>query len=288
MKLQQTALAIAVAAMAGAAVAQPTITFTLLEARWSNAQGGNGISYLPDSDAPSTAGDFVTYPGEAVVRWGLLGNTGTGDQQSGYRFAPENTDLVVDPEGLPPGVTPTVFGTFTHENFPINRGTGISAVTLDLLGTVEYTPDTAGFDSVNALAPVDVVFSYLFSHTETPNRDTPEECENQEPGDLNDPPCADIVTVTSEPTTDEAVFNVGTIDGQAVTDTVELVYSAFSQNQDFSTSFDPFFSQEGQENSAFVGFNFTVARQVEPAPIPAPLALLSAGLLGLAWARRRT
>lgn len=104
------------------------------------------------TDADLQPNGVINGLGTDTIRFGEEANW--WDRQSGYRFEGAAPPAIeVDPGDH------FVLGEFTHFNYPVESGTSITAAMLDV--TVDLTIDGHLFE--------DVVFSYKFSHEETPN-----------------------------------------------------------------------------------------------------------------------
>ncbi|MBS7812014.1 THxN family PEP-CTERM protein [Roseococcus pinisoli] len=171
------------------------------------------------------------------------------NSQSGLGFNPANP-----PAAVVNTDTTFLLGTLTHYNEPINSGTAASSARLNLATTI------AG------AVPSTQTFSYQFLIDETPN--TPP-CAYP-----STTPCADRITFNN--LTTSSSFMIG-----GVPYTIELL--GFSSNGGATIS-SSFISQEGGSNSIQL-----YARITTPTPVPEPasFAILGAGLLGLAAARKR-
>ncbi|MEP1216107.1 MAG: THxN family PEP-CTERM protein [Marinobacter sp.] len=119
------------ASLVAPAFAMPVISVDSVSGVWSDAVGGINVNYDGQE-----------------VRWG-----GVQTQQSGYRFdgsAPAAFEVDTNQE--------FDLGTFTHFNYQIDRGTGVSSVLLSLSMDISV-------DGNPYAAPL----SFTFLHEETPN-----------------------------------------------------------------------------------------------------------------------
>ncbi|MBC9245535.1 THxN family PEP-CTERM protein [Paracoccus sp. 11-3] len=226
-----------------AAAQAATLNVTNVSAVWSNPIGGAAVTTGMNGDV-------------AELRWG------TGAKKSGYDFDP------LSPSG--PHSQDTVFniGTFTHHNFPIGDGTGISGATLD----VEFT-FYLGSDSSTTYTRMS---QFVFDHNETPNSANP--CANGLPnGDpSNAGGCADLVTASTNPATSETF----TITEGGITRTYVFDVTGFNIGEDFWT-------KENMSNSATLQAQYTYEENIAPVPLPAAAWLLMAGVGGFAAVGRR-
>jgi len=134
----------AVALLAAApADAAPNIEFTLLQAAWYNAIGGQSVIYDPGEDILA---DTVT------VSWGTP-FPGFSGEQSSYVFEARETPFDEGPNQQ------FDLGEFTHNNWPIVSGGGIDSVNLRLVGNLTVTNSDNSVDVVNG-----ITFLYLFDH----------------------------------------------------------------------------------------------------------------------------
>ncbi|NOH85928.1 hypothetical protein F0249_19265, partial [Vibrio sp. 03-59-1] len=120
-----------------------SFTFAGIEAEWTSSTGGNNKSTF-DGDDNDTAKD--------QLRWG---NVDSSKRQSGYGFADNDAALL----GELPLNQEIVLGTFTHYNYTIGTGTGITEATL---GVNFQLTDTYGHSQ-------SVSLNISFEHNETPN-----------------------------------------------------------------------------------------------------------------------
>jgi hypothetical protein len=230
---------------AGAAMAAPTpldLTIDSVLGTWHNVIGGENVD-------ESAAGPAAS----AAVSWGFPAND--DDAQSAYIFdglAPSGPHVSGDE---------FVVGTFTHDNFTISGGGGITSadLSLEITGSVDGTSFT--------LTP-----TYTFTHVETVNNPGSGVCE--EGGEV---PCPDLVSfalVSGDTSTSFVVgafkYSVGLIPG-------------FQTADGFV---DEFLTEEGIANSADLLAEFEVA----PIPVPAALPLFATalGALGVMSRRRRS
>jgi hypothetical protein len=209
-----------------------TLTLTSVTGLWHDVQGGANVSIVPPG-----GGDPTT------LSWG---NTiQSGDSRSSYVFdgLPGAYDVGVD----------FTLGTFTHNNFPIPSGSGITGtqLTANFVGNIDGTPF-----NVSSL--------YQFTHNETPN--TGGGC------------CNDIVTAITNPGGSVPVLISG----------VEYIFAftGFKVGDDVFTQFS---TVENASNVAQLQGVLIEKSLVPPVPLPAALPLFAGGLglLGLLSRRRK-
>ncbi|OJY70007.1 MAG: hypothetical protein BGP16_09895 [Sphingobium sp. 66-54] len=157
-----TALSVVMSAPAMADV--KTVSFTNIKAEWYDWSGGFNV--VPDNNGTP----------DASVEWGKNG-------RSGYAFTTTLPAISVDTDIQMSGLT--TIGEFTHFNYVIDSGSGISSIKLKLLMDV-YVGD----DLVD-----NVAFYYSFNHWETPNGSNPCADGNPHGSGVNVNGCADNVRV---------------------------------------------------------------------------------------------
>ena len=207
-----------------------------------------------------TGGEYVGYSlGGSKISWGEP----AGSSQSYYQFTgaqPPET-VAVAPS------TNFLLGTFTHGNFPIYSGGGITGVKLDVTLAMAIPSNGAGGGTNTTKT-----FTYNFSHWETPNSANP--CANGGTNGVgvNVNGCADRALILN-PTPNQTF----TID-----DVEYTLLMRFSQDggQTFASQF---WTIEGLANSAQLYGYFTT----EVVPEPGFYGMLGLGLAGLYAAVRR-
>ena len=224
------------------------ISFTNIQATWFSPVGGNNISYVTNGQPNSE------------IRWG---NPSGNTPKSGYGYTSiGNLNLSVDPMTDTSAVTN--IGQFTHFNFPINSGSGISSVKLQL--TTDVLVDNVLFGNVS--------FVYAFNHTETSNNSNP--CANGGPNNagVNVNGCADRVEVNFNQ--ESGFFTIDNVD-------YALDVRGFLVDDDPA---DLFWTTENRTNEAFLRGQVVLRTQAGAVPEPATWAMMIGGL-GLVGASLR-
>jgi hypothetical protein len=217
-------------------------SFQNITADWINPNPANPGGTLVDGGASATL---------TTIRWGTPNPP--GGQKSGYDFAlasPQPIDV-----NVPPSVN-FVLGTFTHQNWPINSGTSITGVQLQItIGNVVV--DGQGQGPLNLL--------YNFTHFETPN----------DPGWGNScaaggsQPCPDLVTVSFNAQSENFLVN-------GVEYTVNVL--GFNGQSSFLTL---------EQAATSANLIVQVAARETVVPVPAAMAMFGVGLMGLGFVTRR-
>jgi len=248
------ALAVATATSVLAAPAMATVTnisFTNVKATWLSPSGGSNI----------------TYSGQGTDNAAIFWGTGTnGGQKSGYRFETDIPAISVDTDTQTSGITS--IGTFTHYNYPINSGSGINGVKLQL--TMDVDVDGNIVQGVN--------FVYAFNHWETTNNSNP--CANGGPNNqgVNAGGCADNVKVNF--LQESGFFTIDNIE-------YALDVQGFLVGNDPATSF---WTRENATNVAELRGQVVLRSVAGAVPEPASWAMMIGGLAiaGASLRRRKT
>ncbi len=209
------------------------LSVTNVDGDWANAVGGQNVSIVNDH---GTAGRFAT------ASWGDP-LWSPNPARSSYVF-----ESRITPFDAPTNGTAFSLGTFTHNNFPIPSGSGITGINLLV---------NLGIEGFGALST-----TFVYSHNETPN---------------NSSSPNDIVTITNP------VLNAHFISGGN-----DYYFSllGFSQNGGATIS-NVFSTIENQANIADLYGIITTTPIPNPTPIPAAIWLFGSGLVGLIGIRRR-
>lgn len=224
------------------------ITFTVgatLVSPWLTAVDTISINSVTGAWSNISGGQNVTGIGTNQINWGAASG-----QNSGYLFVGSAPPIFsVSPN------TAFDLGQFTHFNFPIPSGSGITGARLTT--TVNL--------SINGSAIPAMTFAYDFLHNETPN------VAPCQAGSVST--CDDIVQITNNQEF-SSIFNVG---GQDYT----IKITGFDVN---GSLFDQFMTQENKTNEATLKAIVTVPDVAVPEP---STYLLMGSLLGVTLFCRR-
>jgi hypothetical protein len=209
-----------------------------------------------DVDPDNTVG--IEGLGTSRVAWG----TPLFGQKSAYDFEPNGPLPLVDV------ASPFIIGTFTHENFTIAGSPQPSSITGATLQVV-----VNGSVMNGASAPFSVVGTFVFAHDETTNIGGISDCDpaKQE----SQVPCDDVVTFVSESSTVDEVI-VGNI---------KYIFTLAGFIVD-GAPVSEIKTVEAQENEADLWMRYET-ESIPVIPVPAPLALVGLGLVGLIGVQRR-
>lgn len=249
MNILKALAAISVVTAAPAMATVTNISFDNISATWLAPIGGNNINYSGQGTD------------NAAIFWG----SGSGPQ-SGYRFESDIPMISVDMDTQMSGITS--IGSFTHYNFPISSGSGISGVKLQL--TMDVDVDGTVMQGVN--------FVYAFNHWETPNNANP--CANGGPNNqgINNNGCADNVAVNF--LQESGFFTIDNIE-------YALDIRGFLVGDNPATTF---WTREDLTNTAQLRGQVVLRDVAGAVPEPATWALMIGGfaLVGASLRRRQT
>lgn len=246
------ALVAASAIVSAPAMATVTnISFTNVKATWLSPTGGSNITYSGQNTD------------SAKILWG---SGTTNGQKSGYQFETDIPVISVDTDTQTSGITS--IGTFTHYNYPINSGSGITGVKLQL--TMDVDVDGTLVQGVN--------FVYAFNHWETPNSNNP--CANGGSNNqgINSNGCADNVKVNF--LQESGFFTINDIE-------YALDVQGFLVGNDPATSF---WTRENATNVAELRGQVVLRSVAGAVPEPTTWAMMIGGfaIAGASLRRRKT
>lgn len=233
------ALALAVTAAVAPSASAQTVQVSNIASAWGSVAGGTNVNV-------NNAGSPIT------VRWG------SPTSRSGYDFTNSLVPFDLD---LTPGFALFNIGEFTHQNFVIPPGSGITGVELNV--DLQFDGNATTFAQF-----------FNISHNETPNNAVPCADGGTVGVGRNINGCADLVTFDGSGS--GSTIELGGI-------TYQLTLEGFSSDANVYNGTNQFWTIEGQKNDAFLFGRLSV----KPVPEPASLALMTFGLVGMAVVARR-
>ncbi|MEE4109877.1 MAG: THxN family PEP-CTERM protein [Halieaceae bacterium] len=237
-----------------------------------------GISGTWTAANTSPAGG-VTGLGTSTISWGIPFDQPEPEQQSSYVFVADAVPTAeLDPE------SPFGLGTFTHNNFQIQRPF-LDNAELTVTLTLDILDGPGGI--VLATEVINSVFD--FTHLETPNNNNPiDPTEICPDGNFNGTPpntngCADRVTFETSALTE--TFEVG--DERYFFELVGFCSTCPSEGEEPSIVSE-FWTVENDVNDAVLVAQYRVVVEELPAPGAAWLLVSGLAALGASRGRRRT
>jgi len=249
LKALAAASVLSIAAATPAMAAMTDITFSNVKATWFAPIGGSNLH------------EETNGSDNAAIFWG----SGNGPQ-SGYRFQTNIPMISVNTDTQTSAVTS--IGTFTHYNYAINSGSGISGIKLKL--TMDVTVGSTVMQNID--------FVYAFNHWETPNGNNPCADGGNHGQGINNNGCADNVSVNF--LQESGFFTIDDIE-------YALDVEGFLVGDDPATSF---WTREEATNVAELRGTVVLRSLAGAVPEPATWAMMIGGfaIAGGALRRRKT